>query len=173
MSSDQFSARASILDMLIVPTQEEKELGPKRMSSLNMIKASVTRDLLNLLNTRRRIYYIFDSELDETVKDSLYTYGVRDFISMNPKDDRAVLNLANDIKETIHRFENRLSDLKVIAIKGKSDKKQDAEYLRNIHNLKFRIEGILIVEPYRVPIRFDTEFNVNKGKYSINEIVNK
>ena len=71
---------ASILDRLIDDQPGiSREPVRHRVLSINQIKASVIRDLENLLNTRRQITPI-PAEYRE-VSNSLFVYGLRDFTS--------------------------------------------------------------------------------------------
>jgi len=76
--------QASILDRLV-----DHEPGVShepvqyRLLSIGQIKASVIRDLENLLNARRQI--LPPPVAYREVNNSLFVYGLRDFTSQNPK----------------------------------------------------------------------------------------
>ena len=156
MKQNQQNVRASILDRLI-----DHEPGLSRepvqycLVSIGQIKASVVRDLENLLNTRRQIL-ILPVEYSQ-VNDSLFVYGLQDFTSKNPGSPFVKQRLRQDIEKTISRFEPRLKNVSVHL----------ETTAQNKRNLRFRIKGMLVVEPVAEPVTFDTYFDVNKGEYII------
>ena len=156
MKQNQQNVRASILDRLI-----DHEPGLSRepvqycLVSIGQIKASVIRDLENLLNTRRQIL-ILPVEYSQ-VNNSLFVYGLQDFTSKNPGSPFVRQRLRQDIEKTISRFEPRLKNVTVHL----------ETTAQNKRNLRFRIKGMLVVEPVAEPVTFDTYFDVNKGEYII------
>ena len=126
-----------------------------RLVSIGAIKASVKRDLEKLLNTRRQIL-IPPVEYKE-VNSSLFVYGLQDFTSKNPKSPSVKLKLRQDVEKAVSRFEPRLKNVTV--------------YLetptQNERNLRFRITGLLVIEPIKEPVTFDTYYDVNRGEYII------
>lgn len=156
MEQSRQNIQASILDRLI-----DHEPGvsqePVRYSMLNIghIKASLVRDLENLLNTRRQIL-VPPAEFRE-VNNSLFVYGLRDFTSENPGSPAMKQKLRQDVEKTIARFESRLKNVTVrLETSGKTSR-----------NLKFRITGLLVMDPVIEPVSFDTYFDVNRGEYVI------
>ena len=65
--------------------------------------------------------------------------------------------IRQDIEKTIARFEPRLKNLTV----------QLETPTQNDRNFRFRITGVLVVEPIREPVSFDTYFDINRGEYRI------
>ena len=128
-----------------------------RLVSIGAIKASIKRDLENLLNTRR---HIFSPPVEyKELNSSLFVYGLQDFTSKNPRSPSVKLKLRQDVEKTISRFEPRLKNVTV--------------YLeipaQNERNLMFRITGLLVIEPITEPVTFDTYFDVNRGEYVISD----
>jgi type VI secretion system protein ImpF len=156
LKQNQQNVRASILDRLI---DHEPGLSHEPVQyclvSIGQIKASVVRDLENLLNTRRQIL-ILPVEYSQ-VNDSLFVYGLQDFTSKNPGSPFVKQRLRQDIEKTISRFEPRLKNVSVHL----------ETTAQNKRNLRFRIKGMLVVEPVAEPVTFDTYFDVNKGEYII------
>lgn len=147
---------ASILDRLIDEQPGiSREPVRHRVLSINQIKASVIRDLENLLNTRRQITPI-PAEYRE-VSNSLFVYGLRDFTSEDPRSPSIKQQLRNDVEKTISRFDSRLRNVIV---------RLEASAL-NERNVRFRISGLLVVEPVTEPVTFDTYFDINRGEYVI------
>ena len=147
---------ASILDRLI-DEQPGISREPVRHSvlSINQIKASVIRDLENLLNARRQITPV-PAEYRE-VSNSLFVYGLRDFTSEDPRSPSIKQQLRNDVEKTISRFDSRLRNV-IVRLEASA---------QNERNVRFRISGLLVVDPVTEPVTFDTFFDINRGEYVI------
>jgi type VI secretion system protein ImpF len=91
------------------------------------------------------------------VNDSLFVYGLQDFTSKNPGSPFVRQQLRLDIEKSISRFEPRLKNVTVHL----------ETTAHNERNLRFRIKGLLVVEPVAEPVTFDTYFDANKGEYII------
>ena len=128
-----------------------------RLLSIGQIKASVIRDLENLLNARRQI--LPPPVAYREVNNSLFVYGLRDFTSQNPKSVPVRQQLRQDVEKTISRFEPRLRNV-TVHLETPTQKER---------NLRFRINGLLVVEPLAEPVTFDTYFDVNRGEYVISK----
>ena len=128
-----------------------------RLLSIGQIKASVIRDLENLLNARRQI--LPPPVAYREVNNSLFVYGLRDFTSQNPKSVPVRQQLRQDVEKTISRFEPRLRNV-TVHLETPTQKER---------NLRFRINGLLVVEPLAEPVTFDTYFDVNRGEYIISK----
>ncbi len=125
---------------------------------IHVVRNSVLRDVENLLNTRRNI---FDApESLGYVRQSVYAYGVEDFVSKNPKSPHVRQALKQTIRETIARYEPRLKN---IAVDFKPDD-------GNSQNLCFLVQATLHADPVREPICFDTWFSASRGEYGIKSI---
>jgi type VI secretion system protein ImpF len=146
----------SVLDRLIDHNPgNTHEPVQNSLLSIGNIKASVRRDLENLLNTRRQIYTPASSYKE--VNDSLFVYGLQDFTAHNPRSPSIRQKLRQDIEKTISRFEPRLKNVSV-----RIEVSDQTEYL-----IRFRILGLLVVESLSEPVSFDTYFDVNRGEYKI------
>ena len=158
MQKGNENLHASILDRLVDNEPEvSHEPVQYRLLSISQIRASVIRDLENLLNTRRQIASppVEYTELNK----SLFVYGLLDYTSENPRSPLVKKKLRQEVEKTISRFEPRLRNVTVhIDTQNNVDR-----------NIKFKITGILVVEPVAEPISFDTYFDVNKGEYIISE----
>lgn len=128
-----------------------------RLLSIGQIKASVIRDLESLLNTRRQI--LTPPVAYREVNNSLFVYGLRDFTAQNPKSVSVRQQLRQDVEKTISRFEPRLKNV-TVHLETPTGKER---------NLRFRISGLLVVEPVAEPVTFDTYFDVNRGQYVISK----
>ena len=155
MSLNQDNIRASILDRLI-DTEPEVSFEPVQFRLLDMrrIKAFVIRDLENLLNTRGLIDPP-PAEFSELNR-SVLIYGLKDFTSLSPKNPAVRKLLRQDIEKAIARFEPRLRNVKV-----------QLEQDQKGHSLRFRINAMLVIEPEKEPVQFDTYFDITRGEFQI------
>jgi len=156
MKQTQDNIQASVLDRLIdnEPGVSQEPV-QNRVYSIGQIKASVVRDLENLLNTRRNIFPL-PVEYRE-VNSSLFVYGLQDFTSKDPRSPSVKQQLRNDVEKTLARFERRLKNVTVrIEAEDSTDRK-----------IRFRITGVLHVDPITEPVSFDTYFDLNRGEYVI------
>jgi type VI secretion system protein ImpF len=156
MNRDHQILQTSILDRLI---DEEPGLShepaPYRYFSMGQVKAAVTRDLENLLNTRRNIQV--PPATFEELNNSLFVYGVRDYTAQNPRSPAAKRQLRLDLEQTLMRFEPRLRNVTV----------QVEPSTTSERNLRFRISALLVADPVTEPVTFDTFFDANRGEYVI------
>ncbi len=158
MKPDQQGIQASVLDRLIDNEPGvSNEPVRQRSYTIAQIKASVVRDLENLLNTRRSILPV-PAEYRE-VNNSLFVYGLGDFTAKNPRNPSVKQQLRSDIEKTISRFERRLKNVTV---------RIEAED-KNERNIRFRINGMLVADPVTEPVTFDTYFDINRGQYFISK----
>ncbi len=156
MSENQQNMQASILDRLIdLDPGVSHESAQQRLVDIRQIKGSVVRDLEQLLNARRHIFPPSPA-LTET-NNSLYVYGLGDFTSQNPRSPTVRQQLRQDIERTVARFEPRLRTVTV----------QFETRNPNERNLRFRITGMLVVDPVVEPVTFDTYFDINRSQYVI------
>ncbi len=154
---DHENLQASILDRLI-DNEPEVFFEPVQFRLLDMrqIKARVIRDLENLLNTRR-LADPPDAEFTELNR-SVLIYGLKDYISLSPRSASVRKILRQDIERSIGRFEPRLKNVKV---QLEADQKG--------HSLRFRINAMLVIEPEKEPVQFDTFFDINRSEYMISK----
>lgn len=158
MKPDPQNLKASLLDRLV---DHEPGISHEpvrfRFANIGQIKASVVRDLENLLNTKRQI--LLPPAAYKEVNNSLFVYGLQDFTSQNPRSPSVRQQLRRDIEKTVARFEPRLRNVTV---------KLETPTLGD-RNLRFRITGLLVVEPLAEPVTFDTYFDVSRGEYVITQ----
>lgn len=151
--------QASILDRLI-DTQPDVSTEPvqKRTMEFEQGKRAVLRDLANLLNTKRSVEQA-PAAYRQTDR-SLLAYGLPDFTSLNPKNRKVRQQILEDLERAIALFEPRLQNV-VVQIEQSKDKTN--------RSLKFKITGMLVLDPLSQPIQFDTYFDINKSQYVISE----
>jgi type VI secretion system protein ImpF len=156
MSDSSRNAQASILDRLIdLDPDASRESVPFRLQGIRQVKASVVRDLENLLNTKRLVEE--PPGAFRNLRDSLWAYGLRDFSADNPKAPAVRQQLRREIERTISRFEPRLRSVSV-QLDTESEKER---------TLRFRIAAMLIVEPLAEPVTFDTVLDVNRAQFKV------
>jgi type VI secretion system protein ImpF len=156
MNENQQNIRASLLDRLIDHEPEASyEPVQYRLTTFRQVKSAVGRDLENLLNTK----CFTSSTVAEGNKldSSLFTYGLPDFTSANPRSPSVKQKLRKEIEKAIAKFEPRLRNVKI----------QIEEPEINERNLRFKITALLILDPVTEPVTFDTIFDVNRCEYSI------
>ena len=155
-SKNPMNIQASILDRLIdKDPQVSREAVSQQLADVRALKQSVTRDVENLLNTRRKIFPV--PETLKEVNNSLFMYGLPDFSSLNPRSPQVKQMIRRDVEQTIAKFERRIKNVKVhLELSDKMEQR-----------IRFRITGILQMDPISEPVTFDTYFDINKGNYAI------
>ncbi len=123
--------------------------------SIEDMKKCIIRDVENLLNTRGQIFLIPDANKES--RDSLLSYGIKDFTSQNPRSSFVRQELRADIENSIKQFEPRLKNLSVILEESKQSKRE----------LMFRINALLVADPAVEQVSFDTYFDMNNGEYRV------
>ncbi len=150
--------QASILDRLVDSNPKAfRESVQDSYISMGQIKTAVFRDLENLFNTRRCV--LDPPATCSEVKNSQFVYGMRDFTSQNPNSTFVRQQLRLDIEKVITMFEPRLRNV-TVHIEESSHSKQ---------KIKFRIAGLLVVEPVVEPVTFDTYFDINNSICTISK----
>jgi type VI secretion system protein ImpF len=129
-----------------------------RVSDIQIVRKSVLRDVENLLNTRRSI--IDPPGSYRYLNDSMFVYGLEDFVAKNPKSPDVRKALKQSIETTIRKFEPRLMHVLV----------EFNNQVGNEHHLCFTVKATLNADPVLEPIYFDTWFSVNRGEYKIKNV---
>ena len=156
MNENRQNIQASILDRLIdLEPGVSREPVQYRLLTIGRAKASVVRDLENLLNTKRSV--LAPPAAYREVNNSVFVYGLQDFTSQNPRSPMVRQQLRQQIEKIISRFEPRLKNVKVNLETA----------AQNERNLRFRITALLVVDPVTEPVTFDTYFDVSRGDYVI------
>ena len=136
----------SVLDRLLDnDPKSSSEAPPTRAQSLRDLKAAFRRDLEWLLNTRR-VFPEPEEDLKE-VNRSVYVYGLPDFstYAVASQADRA--KLVRQMITAIKVFEPRLVSARIVPVETENT---------GIQELRFRIEGLLNMDPAPEPVSFDT-----------------
>ncbi len=147
--------RHSILDRL---SNNSPSAGNDIRIGFRDLLQSVRRDLEWLLNSKRLVL----GDLDEypEAQCSILNYGLPDFSHFSGAsmmDRQLVCSL---ITETLKRFEPRLEPSS-IRVEHMVDKEKVGLQAR------FRIHGLLYVDPIKEPVVFDTEIEMDTGAVQI------
>ncbi|RPJ11366.1 MAG: type VI secretion system baseplate subunit TssE [Deltaproteobacteria bacterium] len=156
MIQNQPNIQPTLLDRLIDDEPGlSREPVQDRLTTFGQIEARVARDLERLLNTRGPV--IAPPPSYQELNHSLYTYGLSDFTSQSPKSQTVRQRLWQEIERAISRFEPRLRNVAVHI-----ETSTEAERV-----VRFKISGLLVVDPVTEPVTFDTYFDINKGEYVV------
>jgi type VI secretion system protein ImpF len=147
----------SLLDRLL----DDDPGGPReppaaRHQLLRDLKQSVCRDLENLLNTRTR-HVSWGAHLEE-LEQSLLSYGLPDFNNVNLASEADRRRFCLTLADIIRQNEPRLLSVEVHPV-------TDSEPLDRV--LRFRIEGLLRVEPAPEPVAFDSVVKPATGNVEV------
>ena len=147
----------SVIERLIDLDQTAKTDPPQtRSQSVRQLKAGLRRDLEWLLNTRQ-IPHGVPEEFPE-LEGSLYGYGLPDVSNLSSSSIRDRNRLLRMLESTITAFEPRLSGAKVSVVESGSNSGRQ---------LRFQIEGLLLMDPSPELISFDTVLELSSGEYQI------
>jgi type VI secretion system protein ImpF len=156
-SSVDSAVTVSVIDRLI---DEDPRTGvealPTRSQSVRLLKDGVRRDLEWLLNTRR-IAVEPDPALHE-VDRSVYMYGLPDFTAMSLASPKDQAKLLRSLQGTIKQFEPRLASVRIVPLELQGV---------NTRTLRFRIEGLLLMDPAPEHVSFDTVLDLTSSQYVV------
>ena len=146
----------SLLDRLIDldPDQRSDESVQQRFST-TQLRATVERDLENLLNTK-----CFTGELPEAtpqLERSLLVYGLSDYTSKNPSSPSVRNDLRQEIERVIARFEPRLKKASVRVELPEGGERR----------VKFVISALLQMDEKSEPVNFNTYYDSMRSEYKI------
>jgi type VI secretion system protein ImpF len=148
----------SVLDRLLgeeVPSKERLERN--RAQLLRRLKASLQRDLQNLLNTRCRCGS-YPKELAE-LHTSLVNYGIPDYTGANVASAGSREEFLGVVQSAIERFEPRLRNVSIIQLE------QSKDPLDRV--LRFRIEAVLLTDEEAEPVAYLSTMEPSSGKYRV------
>lgn len=147
----------SVLDRLIdrEPKNPTAEARLSRAQSIRILRAAVKRDLEWLLNTRR----IKEESVDATseLTRSLFNYGLPDLTNFTMASTRDQNKLSWLLEATVAVFEPRLINPKVFMEPIEPGSKQ----------LRFRIDGLLDMDPAPERVTFDTVLDLTSQAYLV------
>jgi len=158
--------RPSVLDRLM--TAPNTPRAQHAVIGVQELRDAVRRDLDWLLNTKRWLPHDFGG-LDE-VKTSLLGYGMPDLSPYSPASAKDLASLARTIEELVRTYEPRLrpGSVKVTALTVPTAIPKDGD---ERERPRFRIDGILSVDPVNEPVSFDTEIDLDRRSVSVKDDV--
>jgi type VI secretion system protein ImpF len=135
-----------------------REPPTSRRQVLRELKQSVSRDLENLLNTRQRCQE-WPPALSELGL-SVVNYGIPDFTGVNMSVPSERERLRGVIQRVIEQFEPRFSAVRV-------------KLLENMEafdrTLRFKIEGLLQVDPAPEPVVFESQLEPATSTFEVKD----
>jgi len=147
----------SVLERLIDLEPSQRNDPPQtRAQSVRQLKAALRRDLEWLLNTRQIPGGVAESY--QELEHSLYAYGLPDVSNLSASSVRDRNRLLRMLESTISSFEPRLSGVKVTPVDAGSTSGRQ---------LRFQIEGLLLMDPAPELISFDTVLQLSSGEYQV------
>jgi type VI secretion system protein ImpF len=147
----------SVLERLIDLDPKSKSDPPQtRPQSVRQLKAALRRDLEWLLNTRQIPGGV--PEEFQGLEGSLYGYGLPDVTNLSANSVRDRNRLLRMLEACITSFEPRLSSAKVTIVDSGSNSGRQ---------LRFQIEGLLLMDPAPELISFDTVLQLSSGEYQV------
>ncbi len=147
----------SILDRLLgqeAPTNDE--IQRNRTQLLRNLKATLLRDLENLLNTRCRCGS-FPPEFSE-LQTSLVNYGIPDFSGASAGSVVGRQDFLAVVRSAVERFEPRLQGVQVTL-------HDDKDPLDRV--LRFRIEAVLVTDYDDEQVVFVSTMEPASGKFQV------
>jgi type VI secretion system protein ImpF len=135
-----------------------REPPTSRRQVLRELKQSVSRDLENLLNTRQRCSE-WSPALNELEK-SIVNYGIPDFTGVNMSVPSERERLRSVIQRVIEQFEPRFRTVRVNLL-------ENAEAFDR--TLRFKIEGLLQVDPAPEPVVFDSQLEPATSTFQVKD----
>ena len=152
------SVQPSLIDRLT--DNEPKNRSEGRIGYLDSVrrfKTGLQRDLEWLLNTRR-IPTPAPEELTELSR-SLYHFGLPDLTSVSRDSPEARERLLRRVEDAISIFEPRLANVSIGVVEM-----EGAEHRRE---LRFHVEGTLLMDPTPEQVTFDTVLHFGTGQYDV------
>ena len=153
------TVQPSLLDRLTdyEPRNSSAEGRVGYLESVRQFKAGLQRDLEWLLNTRR-IPVVAPEEFEELTQ-SVYHYGLPDLTSISRDSHEARDRLLRRVEDVIAMFEPRLDNvsLSVVEMEGEQHRRE----------LRFHVEGTLLMDPTPEQVIFDTVLHFSSGEYEV------
>jgi type VI secretion system protein ImpF len=158
LNPQQRPVQQSILDRLLDAEPYSTVEAPQtRSQSIRQLKAALRRDLEWLLNTRQCIETV---DGFPELRTSVFTYGLPDITSIRLESGQDEQRLLRAMETAIQLFEPRLANVRVIAVEPLTKRARE---------LRFHIEGLLLLDPAPELIAFDTTLDVSRGDYEVKE----
>ena len=153
------AVQPSLLDRLTdyEPRNSSSEGRVGYLESVRQFKTGLQRDLEWLLNTRR-IPVTAPEELEELGK-SVYHYGLPDLTSISRDSHDARDRLLRRVEDAIAIFEPRLENVSIAVVEMEGEQHR--------RELRFHVEGTLLMDPTPEQVIFDTVLHFASGEYEV------
>jgi type VI secretion system protein ImpF len=135
--------------------RNSQEVMLTRAQSVRLLKEALRRDIEWLLNTRQIPEASTDPKAELTR--SLYNYGLQDVTHFSLSSSRDQNKLTWLLETTVAQFEPRLMGARVYMDTVEEGSRQ----------LRFRIDGLLIMDPAPERITFDTTLDLTSQTYEV------
>lgn len=145
--------RRSLLDRLLADDAPE---GLMMTHTVEQLRDAVARDLESLLNARAAFDFDDLKPLPH-VRDSVLTFGVRDFVGRVLTNGEEQRYVAHSLARAIETHEPRLSDVHV----------DFAPRQLSTNSLAFTIRALLVVQPARESVSFDAVLQPSASRFAV------
>ncbi len=150
----------SVFDRLIDDNPGVSEdTDSSRSQLLRELRESVRRDLENLLNTRLPCHD-FEGGMDQ-LEYSVVNYGIPDFSGNNLVSSREKEQFRRQLEKVISYFEPRFKSVRVELVDSTNETDR---------TLRFRIDGLLNVQPAVKPIVFDSSMEPVTQNFRVRDL---
>jgi type VI secretion system protein ImpF len=147
----------SVLDRLIDADPRVSSEAPlTRAQSIRILRDAVRRDVEWLLNTRQ-VAFPPPEGLRELHR-SVYVYGLPDFTGYGLGSAAAEVKLTRQLQSALKFFEPRLAKVRVAPLEP---------LVAKTRTFRFRIEGLLLMDPAPEHISFDTVLQLTTSQYEV------
>lgn len=155
-AEEQLGIRLSLLDRLTDAEPERTREAPLTpWETMREFKSALCRDLTALLNTRRA-EEDFDSIFQESTN-SLLTFGVTDFTSLNLKNEADQERVRRSMERAIRQFEPRLTRVSVSI--------EPPDPVRPV--LRFQVAALLHTDPNGEAVLFDATLYRDSRRFKV------
>jgi type VI secretion system protein ImpF len=104
-------------------------------------------------------FYKADEGLKE-VNRSVYLYGLPDFTAYSLASPNDKVKLIRQLQNAVKVFEPRIAKVRIVPL-------DDVAGLTKTRTLRFRIEGLLLMDPVPEHVSFDTVLQLTSGEYEV------
>jgi len=130
--------------------------------SVKLLERNVLRDLEQLLNARQTSEPAGPPH--EHLAESVYNYGLLDFASLSADAAGSADEIRSLIKESIERFEPRLTDVEVL---DPGEDESDGGKGAKLRRIRFRVEATLRTDPDPERVEFDTVLETTSKRFEV------
>lgn len=151
---NDFGFQPTLFERLLTPSADNRDVYHWNISD---VKASIARDIEELLNTRT-MHSKHGLEEYPLVKKSVLNFGILDFVGLSTANPLHRDHICRAIQQTICDQESRLSFVQV-SMHIDSDQ---------VGSLFLTIKAVLNLKPLQEPVVFDAVLNPSTQQYAIN-----